>query len=473
MIADFNKQMESLQVRYPEDVFPRLSRSPSHGSLGKVSPKHQARYPTTLTQQHGLLKAGSDTAINKAVSPVIEHTLQHQQLLLQQQQALIELKKDQQAIQKALQDQLKLQTLQTQMQIDQQNKAQAVKKLPLLSTASTAVGTSPLPTPTPAKKEVVSTGTEMSVPGTPKCEEIRRDWRADKKREEARNRKAVSPEKLKDNWTDDPRNDARRQKKEDYRSDLRRDEHRNVREPEYSRKGYDQDHSRGYDRDREHTSPSRSRRREDTYRSHDYRDRDGSPDRRTREDSISPPQHRDRTPERKSTSGDRYQKKDRRRLPQPSVEEMQASVETSTCFIPKTSPPSVLKKSGYPSSISALKQGKSQLPQIPATIIPSAASLPGYQPNYHHSISQSSIHPQIIVPPPSAVPSQAVSQAPTITVIDQRSMSPGLLITSYPVQVVSPAVLTTAGTTSALNRPFTGTGLSRSFSPPVSSFVKI
>jgi hypothetical protein len=52
----------------------------------------------------------------------------------------------------------------------------------------------------------------------------------------------------------------------------------------------------------------------------------------------------------------------------------------------------------------------------------------------------------------SSIMTQQTSQQPTaIAVFDQRSMSPGLLIASYPVQVVSP-----------------GAAFTRSYSPPVS-----
>ena len=138
------------------------------------------------------------------------------------------------------------------------------------------------------------------------------------------------------------------------------------------------------------------------------------------------------SPERRDN---RYQsKKDRRRLPQPTVEEMQEAAS----LLPRTSPPSTSpyrKLNQGTSGVSlttALRTTKPscQLPTVPANVAP--------------------VLPQSSIISASSLVSQQ-PQPTAIAVFDQRSMSPGFLIASYPVQVVSP-----------------GGAFTRSYSPPVS-----
>ena len=321
---EFNRSFrESLRRSSPSPV---LKGRQHYGSSSSLSSKQSAT---------GSLKPDA-VSIEKVVSPVIEHTLQQQQLLLQQQQALIELQKDQQQIQKALQDQLKLQTLQTQMQIEQQNKAQPAQAL------------------VAKKTDVVTTGTSMSIPSTPKTET--RDWKSDRR--------------------------------VNMRSPDGRE--RSIRSERHERH---ERHDR-HERDDRLSPPQRK-----------YEPRDWTPERRDyrrRDDSLSPERMplRDRRPERGNN------KKDRRRLPQPTVEEIQGAVEAIS--------------GSHSLAVSSLTRSKSRSP--------TAAILK------HQSAVLSSSPP--IVPAVTALP------AANIAVLDSRSLSPGLLIASYPVQVVSPAAQT-------------------------------
>lgn len=351
LIADFNKQMEALSIQSPTEEFNRSYRESMHPPVRRTSSgsSHRKQQVTAVSQgkqsNSQLLLKPEPMSIEKVVSPVIEHTLQQQQLLLQQQQALIELQKDQQQIQKALQDQLKLQTLQTQMQIEQQNKAQAP--------------------PSRKKVDVTTTGTSMSIPSTPKVES--RDWHADRRS----NREVRSPE----------RRDQRESGNRSTREERERHEENWSRRPDHKDRGLEQRVTR-----------------------------------RVREDSRSPERIRDRTPERRSDRP--VSKKDRRRLPQPTVEEMQGAVDaisshslpTLTRGTRDTSPN--LRKSRSPSGAMTLRHQSAVVSSLPSVAAGSTA-------------------------------------ASNIAVLDARSLSPGLLIASYPVQVVSP--------------------VGRTYSPPISS----
>lgn len=353
MIADFNKQMQALSTSSPTEEFNRSFRESMQSSTRRTpsGPPHHKQQQASSSVTHA--KQGSQSylkpdpvSIEKVVSPVIEHTLQQQQLLLQQQQALIELQKDQQQIQRALQDQLKLQTLQTQMQIEQQNKVQAVPQAPA------------------KKADVVTIGTSMSIPSTPKVEN--RDWHSERQP----NREVRSPD---------------RRERREMSDRPTRDERRRQEEP----------------------SPRKS----------DYRDRvsvqkDAS---RRRDDSRSPDWDRDRVRERRKERP--ANKKDRRRLPQPTVEEIQGAVDAISNSLP----------------ISSASRCRETSPRFNSSKSPSGVML-------RHQSAVMSSSPPIIT---------GSVQGSSIAVLDGRSMSPGLLIASYPVQVVSP--------------------ITRSYSPPVSS----
>lgn len=413
MIADFNKQMEALSVTSPTDeMYPSPQQRSSTGQLSSsarssVQSKRgdKNKYSTSPSSVH---LTPSNVGIEKTVSPVIEQTLHQQQLLLHQQQQLIELQKDQQQIQKALQDQLKLQTMQTQMQLEQQNKTQTSGPV--------------------TRKEVSTIGTSMSMPGTPKSEQYdhKSDFR-DKKKNDSRSsaqRQRISPD---DRYSRDSfESPERRGPREDGRGPVRRDDRR-------------EDHrdNRRENRRDDRRDNGRNDLRED--RRNDCRDDRGPYDERERRRVRSPEYYdsernvsRDMSPEVCGNRSDRNRqeyssridrgssnKKDRRRLPQPTVEEMKGAVEAITGSsmlsrsmpLPRSTSPVMLNKAQLSSVRSLINERISSMQQPHQTIIPGTA-------------------PSILGGGSGILGSGSL--------IDHRAVSPGLLITSYPLQVVSP-----------------------------------
>ena len=419
MIADFNKQMEALSVTSPtEEMYPSPQQRSSTGHLSSARSSAQSKRGDQHkynTSSSSLRLTPSNSGIEKAVSPVIEQTLHQQQLLLHQQQQLIELQRDQQEIQKALQDQLKLQTLQTQMQLEQQNKSQT--------------------TVPAAKKEVMTIGTSMSMPGTPKLEQYdpKSDFR-DRQNNDSRSsgqRRRVSPDGRysRDSFESpdrkapmedgrgpvrrddrrEPRRDERLDSRREERRDDRRDDRREDRRDHRDERRDDRREERMDDR-RSYEDPGRRRPRSPEYRDRD-RDKDFSPDNSSRFDRRQ--EYTSRNDQRGSN------KKDRRRLPQPTVEEMKGAVEaiTSNSVMSRSAP--------FPRSTSPVLLNKAQLTSIRSLINermvnlqqPQQTIIPGSSPNILGSGS---------------------GMLGSSSLVDHRAVSPGLLITSYPLQVVSP-----------------------------------
>lgn len=453
MIADFNKQMQALNE---EEALSQRFNQVAHGR--KLSPKH-AKYPSSITQNIPLKP--DIVGLEKVVSPVIERSLLQQQLLLQQQQALIELQKDQQEIQKSLQEQLKLQTLQTQMQIEQQNKTQA----------AAAPQPQPPPQPTVIRKEVVSTGTSISIPSTPKTES--RDWRSDSREQRTERNRVRSPDRLRDRRDHDRRDHDRRREVDSRREiDSRRDERGHEHDSKYRRS------PRRDEDDRTSTHRAREYREHDRDRTPEYV-RDRTPERRERSPEYTRPrppyndrrpQHpqqqqqqqqqpyyqrplRDEVPERSRTTtsgivtGGLVGKKDRRRLPQPTVEEIQGAVDAISGNTLSNSLPSL----GYRGASSLSASHGILRTSSPPTLGMRPVTSTGLSISISSALQGTSTSPLKTQPASSTVPviaSTGSSVLPSVAVIaDHRSLSPGLLIASYPVQVVSPSL--------------------RAFSPPV------